>query len=134
MLQQSGTDDAGNDVSGLAAIAQKKANAEADAGLVTEERATEAIRAYQTFFDSDGQIDEDVYKRQVLDACLEQLLGKRRAAPVYPRRSHDDQSVHPCPRSFTASLLIPSRPGTARAYPASPAPARASSCRALRLR
>lgn len=58
VLQQSGTDDAGNDVSGLAAIAQKKANAEADAGLVTEERATEAIRAYQTFFDSDGQIDE----------------------------------------------------------------------------
>ncbi len=58
VLQQSGTDDAGNDVQGLAAIAQKKANAEADAGLVTEERATEAIRAYQTFFDSDGQIDE----------------------------------------------------------------------------
>lgn len=47
IAQQTATDAAGNAVSGPAAIALEKERAEAHAGAVTEERAIEAIRAYQ---------------------------------------------------------------------------------------
>ena len=47
IAQQTATDAAGDVVSGPAAIALEKERAEAHAGAVTEERATEAIRAYQ---------------------------------------------------------------------------------------
>ena len=58
VVQQVGTDDAGGRVSGLAAIALDKQRAEAAAGVVTDEKATEDIRAFQRFFNDAGKIDE----------------------------------------------------------------------------
>ena len=58
VLQQTSIDDAGERASGLAAIALEKERAEADAGIVTDEKATEDIRAFQRFFNDEGEIDE----------------------------------------------------------------------------
>lgn len=58
VLQQTAIDDAGERASGLAAIALEKERAEADAGIVTDEKATEDIRAFQRFFNDEGEIDE----------------------------------------------------------------------------
>ncbi len=54
VLQQSSVDERGEAVTGTAAIAQEKARAEAHAGAVTDERATEDIRAYQRLLEGRG--------------------------------------------------------------------------------
>lgn len=56
-------DQVGEEVEGVAAIAQQKANADALAGPITDEAATEAIRELQSFIGDDGEIAPEFQTR-----------------------------------------------------------------------
>lgn len=52
-------EEVGSELEGTAAIAQVKANAEALAGPITDEKATETLREYKTFIDEEGEVKDE---------------------------------------------------------------------------
>ncbi|WP_165173519.1 hypothetical protein [Adlercreutzia sp. ZJ242] len=63
------------DLAGTAAIAQMKANADALAGPITNERATEALREYKTFLDDEGEV-KDEYRTVPGDAAASEKAAE----------------------------------------------------------
>ena len=71
VIQQSAVDDEGNDVTGLAAIAQTKHVKQLYAGPVTDEAATEAIRGYQRYIENERLKDEIGQSGEAMSEYLE---------------------------------------------------------------
>ncbi len=60
-------DQMGQELEGTSAIAQRKANADALAGPITDEKATEVMREYKAFIDPEGEV-KDAYRYDRADA------------------------------------------------------------------
>ncbi len=77
-------DDLNSDLIGTAAISQIKSNEEALAGPITNEKATEVIRQYQTFLDPNGELKEEfVYRGGVPDSYVDEYWRFRAVTNSY---------------------------------------------------